>query len=170
VTPEGARLFTNAFVRVAQPDLDFWANPEVEAKAPADQKGRFVAAKRAVAAYGDRLVGFKLGEELTPGIRSVDASGHMPGHSCFMVQSGSARMLMLGDTIHVAPVQFPRPEITVGFDSNQPAARAARRKLFEMAAQEKILVGAAHLQFPGIGQLRVAGEGFAFDPLPWQLF
>ena len=170
VTPEGAKLFPNAVLRIGKPDVDFWANPENEAKAPADQRGRFAAAKRAVAAYGERLQPFTLGDELTPGIRSVAAVGHTPGHSCYMVTSGSARLLLLGDSMHVAPVQFPRPEITVGFDSNQDEARAKRRELFEMAAKENILIGAVHLPFPGIGRLRVKDAGFTYEPLPWQLF
>ena len=170
VTPEGAKLFPNAVLRIGKPDVDFWANPENEAKAPADQRGRFAAAKRAVAAYGERLQPFTLGDELTPGIRSVAAVGHTPGHSCYMVTSGSARLLLLGDSMHVAPVQFPRPEITVGFDSNQDEARAKRRELFEMAAKENILIGAVHLPFPGIGRLREKDAGFTYEPLPWQLF
>jgi glyoxylase-like metal-dependent hydrolase (beta-lactamase superfamily II) len=170
VTPEGARLFPNAALRIARLDVEYWGSAAVEAAAPENQKGRFVAAKRAIAAYGDRLVPFELGAELTPGIRSVSAVGHTPGHSCYMVQSGSARLLLLGDAMHVAPVQFPRPEITVGFDWNQPMARAARKQLFEMAARENILIGAVHVTFPGIGRLRQSGEGFAFDPLPWQLY
>lgn len=170
VTPEGARMFPNAVLRVARLDVEYWANPAVEAQAPENQKARFVAAKRAVAAYGDRLVPFELGAELTPGIRSVPAAGHTPGHSCYMLQSGGARLLLLGDAIHVAPVQFPRPEVTVGFDWQQPQAREVRRQLFAMAARENILVGGVHLAFPGIGRLRAVGDGFAFDPLPWQLY
>jgi glyoxylase-like metal-dependent hydrolase (beta-lactamase superfamily II) len=170
VTPEGARLFPNAVLRIARLDVEYWGSAAVEAAAPENQKGRFVAAKRAIAAYGDRLVPFELGAELTPGIRSVSAVGHTPGHSCYMVQSGNARLLLLGDAMHVAPVQVPRPEITVGFDWNQPMARAARRQLFEMAARENILIGAVHVTFPGIGRLRQSGEGFAFDALPWQLY
>lgn len=93
VTPEGAKLFPNAVLRIAKPDVDHWANPAVEAAAPADQKGRFAAAKRAVAAYGDRLQTFQLGAELTPGIRSVaavDADGVAAGQ-CVVL--GPARLL-----------------------------------------------------------------------------
>ena len=172
VTPEGAKLFPNAVLRIAKADVDYWANPAVEAAAPDNQKGRFVAAKRAVAAYGDRLQPFELGAELTPGIRSVPAVGHTPGHSCYLVTSGTAKLLLLGDTMHVAPVRFPRPEITVGFDYNQDAARSRRRELFDMAVRENMLIGAVHLPFPGIGRLRTGSNasGFVYEPMPWQLY
>jgi glyoxylase-like metal-dependent hydrolase (beta-lactamase superfamily II) len=170
VTPEGARMFPNAVLRIAKPDVDYWASAEVEAAAPTDQKWRFVAAKRAVAAYGDRLQTFEAGVELTPGIKSVNAYGHTPGHTCYLVTSGSARLLLLGDTLHVAPVQFPRPEITVGFDYSQDQARAKRRGLLEMAARENMLIGAVHLPFPGIGRLREKDNAFSYEPLPWQLY
>jgi glyoxylase-like metal-dependent hydrolase (beta-lactamase superfamily II) len=170
VTPEGGRLFPNAIVRIAKADVDYWGSAQVEAAAPDNQKGRFVAAKRAIAAYGDRIRPFELGAELTPGIRSVSAIGHTPGHSCYMVESNGQKLLLLGDLMHVAAVQFPRPEITVGFDWDQNTARGARKALFEQVAKEKILVGAVHVAFPGIGALRQAGGGYMFDPIPWQLF
>jgi glyoxylase-like metal-dependent hydrolase (beta-lactamase superfamily II) len=170
VTPEGGRMFPNAILRIAKADMDYWTNPEVEAKAPENQKGRFIPAKRAVAAYGDRIRAFALGDELTPGIRSVDAAGHTPGHSCFMVQSGSARLLAIGDTMHVAPVQFPRPEITVAFDWDQAKARSTRLSIFDTVAKDGIPIAAVHLPFPGIGRLRKNGDAFVFDPAPWQLF
>ncbi len=169
VTPEGGALFPNALLRVAAPDVDYWANPEVEAKAPENQKGRFVAAKRAVAAYGNRLKPFKLGDVITPGVTSVPAAGHTPGHSCYLVQSGEAKLLLIGDLLHVAPVQFPRPEVTVGFDWNQDDARARRKELLDRVVSEKMLIGAVHIAFPGIGALRANGAGYVFDPIPWQL-
>ena len=170
VTPEGARMFPNAVLRIAKQDMDFWANPEVEAKVPENQKGRFVPAKRAVAAYGDRIKPFGLGEELTPGIKAVDAAGHTPGHSCFLIQSESERLLAVGDTLHVAPVQFPRPEITVAFDWDPSKSRAVRQAIFDQAVKESIPIAAVHLPFPGIGVLRKKGTEFFFDPAPWQLF
>ncbi len=170
VTPEGTALFPNANLRISQPDVDYWANPEVEAKAPADQKGRFVAAKRAKAAYGDRLKPFLLGSELVPGIQSVASVGHTPGHSCYMVTSGNARMLAIGDLIHIAPVQFSRPDVTIAFDWEQPTARGARQQIFDMAAKEDILIAAVHLPFPGLGHLRKEGTSYTYAPQSWRLF
>jgi glyoxylase-like metal-dependent hydrolase (beta-lactamase superfamily II) len=170
VTPEGGRMFPNAILRIAKADVDYWGSAQVEAAAPEAQKGRFVPAKRAIAAYGDRLKPFELGVELTPGIRSVNALGHTPGHSCFMVESEGKKLLLLGDLMHVAAVQFPNPEITVVFDWDQNMARSARKALFEQVAREKILIGAVHIAFPGIGSLREVGTGYVFDPVQWQLF
>ena len=171
VTPEGAKAFPNAVLRVAKLDVDYWTSPTVEAAAPDNQKGRFIPAKRALAAYGDRLQPFELGAELTPGIRSVPAVGHTPGHSCYLVSSGNAKLLLLGDTLHVAPVQFPRPEVTVAFDFRQDLARMRRQELFEMAVKEDMYIGAVHLPFPAIGKLRAReAGGFVYDALPWQLY
>ncbi len=170
VTPEGGRMFPNAILRIAKADLDYWGSAAEEAKAPENQRGRWMPAKRAIAAYGANLKAFNLGEELTPGIKSVDAAGHTPGHSCYMVQSGAARLLAIGDTMHVAPVQFPRPEITVAFDWDQAKARATRKSIFDTVAADGTPIAAVHLPFPGIGRLRKSGDGFAFDPAPWQLF
>jgi glyoxylase-like metal-dependent hydrolase (beta-lactamase superfamily II) len=170
VSPDGTALFPHAILRISQDDMAYWGNPQVEAQAPDNQKPRFIPAKRAIAAYGNRLKPFTLGEELTPGIRSVEAVGHTPGHSCYLIESGAARLLAIGDTMHVAPVQFPRPEITVAFDWDQDKARHTRLSLFDRAVQESIPIAAVHLPFPGIGLLRKKGSEYLFDPLPWQLF
>ncbi len=170
VTPEGGKVFPNAVVRIAKEDVAYWGSPAVEAAAPENQKGRFAAAKRAMAAYGDRLQPFELGSELTPGIRSVPAVGHTPGHSCYLVTSGAAKLLLLGDTMHVGPVQFARPEITVMFDFRQDDARKRRQELFEMAVKEDMLIGAVHLPFPAIGRLRKRDAGYAYEALPWQMY
>ena len=170
VNADGTALFPNAILRIAQQDVDYWLSPEVEEAAPAAQKGRFVPAKRAKAAYGDRLKPFKQGEELTAGITSVSAVGHTPGHTCYMVTSGTARMLAIGDMIHVAPVQFEQPEVTIAFDWEQLKASATRISVFDMAAKENILIAAVHLPFPGLGTLRKEGSSFAYTPMSWRLF
>ena len=170
VTPEGAALFPNAILRIAQQDVDYWLNPDVEAAAPAAQKGRFMPAKRAKAAYGDRLKPFTQGDELTPGITSVAAVGHTPGHTCFMVTSAGAKMLAIGDLIHIAPVQFASPEVTIAFDWEQPKASSARMNMFDLAVKENVLIAAVHLPFPGLGTLRKEGTSYAYTPMSWRLF
>ena len=74
-------------------------------------------------------------------------------------------MVLLGDLIHVASVQLESPEVTIGFDSDEPQARAARTRLFKSLAQSGSLVAVAHFPFPGVGRLRAMGKGFVWEPL-----
>jgi glyoxylase-like metal-dependent hydrolase (beta-lactamase superfamily II) len=170
VSPEGTALFPNAILRVSQPDVDYWLSPAVEAAAPENQKGRFLAAKRAKAAYGERFKPFSQGEELTPGITAVAANGHTPGHTCYLVKSGGAQLLAIGDMIHVGQVQFAEPEITIAFDWEQPRASSTRLSMFDMAAKEDIFIAAVHLPFPGIGKLRKEAKSYVYTPMSWRLF
>ena len=44
--------------------------------------------------------------------------------------------------MHVAPVQFPRPEITVAFDWDQDKARNTRLSIFDRVVKESIPIAA----------------------------
>jgi hypothetical protein len=37
-----------------------------------------------------------------------------------------------------------------------------------MAAQDRLLIAAMHLPFPGIGRLGRRGDAFTYVPEPWQ--
>jgi hypothetical protein len=96
---------------------------------------------------------------------SQAAHGHTPGHNVYVLQSEGQQMVLLGDLIHVASVQLESPEVTIGFDSDEPQARAARTRLFKSLAQSGSLVAVAHFPFPGVGRLRAMGKGFVWEPL-----
>ena len=63
-------------------------------------------------------------------------------------------------------MQFQRPEATVTFDTDQPKAAKARLECWGTAAREGIVLGGAHLPFPGLGRVQVRGKAFAWVPLP----
>jgi hypothetical protein len=73
--------------------------------------------------------------------------------------------LLIGDLIHVAAIQLDSPAVTVAFDSDARGASSSRQKLFALAAKERALVGAAHLQFPGVGHLRPEAKAWRWVPL-----
>ncbi len=77
-------------------------------------------------------------------------------------------MIVTGDLIHVAAVQFDDPTVTIAFDSDDKAAEAQRQKVFAQAAKDRTLVAAAHLQFPGIGYLAANGKGYLYEPVNYQ--
>ncbi|MFJ3264884.1 hypothetical protein ACIP8G_00200 [Serratia liquefaciens] len=59
-------------------------------------------------------------------------------------------MVVLGDMIHAAAVQFPDPNVAIAYDIDVPAAVALRKRLFDDLAQQRTLVAGAHLSFPGL--------------------
>jgi glyoxylase-like metal-dependent hydrolase (beta-lactamase superfamily II) len=164
---EGKRVFPNATVRAAKADADYWLNPANEAKAPADKKGFFGPAQASLTPYvqAGKFQPIDKDGELVPGIAALAAPGHTPGHTIYIVQSRGKKLALVGDLIHVEAVQMDNPQVTIGFDSDEKAAYASRRKEFDAAAKEGELVGAAHLQFPGLGHLATQGKGYKWVPV-----
>jgi glyoxylase-like metal-dependent hydrolase (beta-lactamase superfamily II) len=102
--------------------------------------------------------------ELVPGVSSVPAYGHTKGHTVYMVESKGQKMVMLGDLMHVASVQFPNPSVTIQFDTDPRMAATARRKLYAESARDGVWLAVAHLPFPGIGHIRAEGAGYLYVP------
>jgi glyoxylase-like metal-dependent hydrolase (beta-lactamase superfamily II) len=83
----------------------------------------------------------------------------------YAVESQGQKLVLWGDLMHVAAVQFPDPSVTIQFDTDSAAAMAACKKVFADAAERGYWVGGAHLSFPGTGHLRAAGSGYEFVPV-----
>jgi glyoxylase-like metal-dependent hydrolase (beta-lactamase superfamily II) len=161
--------FPNATVRLDEADAQYWLSAAKMDAAPAQAKGFFQGAMASLNPYAEagRLKPFAAGAELLPGIRAVAARGHSAGHTVYAVESRGQRMLLIGDLIHVGAVQLEDPRVTIAFDVDEPAAAATRRAVFTQAAKENLLVGAAHLPFPGLGHLRQAGSSYRWLPVDY---
>ncbi len=175
VSADGQRVFPKAEVWSAKADNDFWLSEEVAAKAPKDFQPFFKMSRDAAAPYlaSGKWKTFDSDRELLAGISSVDTHGHAPGHTSYLLENGGEKMVILGDLIHNHAVQFARPETAIEFDIDAKQAILARKKTFNLAAREKMLVGGMHLPFPGLGHIRKEGKAFAwvpveFAPLPSQ--
>ena len=167
---DGVAVFPNAQVHAGQGDADYWLNAATMDKADAAKRGGFQAAMNALAPYiaAHRFQPIGVDGEIVPGIRSWATPGHTPGHTSYVVESRGRRLIVAGDLIHVAAVQFDDPTVTISFDSDAAGAAASRAKVFRQAAKDRALIAAAHLQFPGIGRLRANGKGWEFVPVNYQ--
>jgi glyoxylase-like metal-dependent hydrolase (beta-lactamase superfamily II) len=174
IDAQGNAVFANATVHVAAKETAFWLNAGIMAKAPKDAQGFFKMAQAAVAPYqaAGKLKTFEGDAELLPGIKPVALYGHTPGHSGYAVASQGKSLLIWGDIVHNAAVQFANPKVTIEFDTDQKAAQATRARLLAQTAKDKTLVAGMHLAFPGIGHVRAEGAGkyewvpIDFAPLP----
>ena len=166
VTPDGQRVFANAEVWSAKADNDFWLSEAIAAQAPKDFQPFFKMSRDAAAPYlaAGKWKTFDSDRELLAGISSVDTHGHTPGHASYLLQSGDQRLLILGDLVHNHAVQFARPEVAFEFDNDPKQAVIARKRIWALAAKEKLMVAGMHLPFPGIGHVRKEAKGYAWVP------
>ena len=165
----GSASFPNAQVLVAEAEHGFWTDDGVLSRVSAEAKPFFEMARAAVAPYAaqGRLQRFEPGGEVVTGITALAAPGHTPGHTMFRVASGNDVLLVWGDIVHTAALQFPHPEWGISFDVDRAAAIESRRRVFDMAAAERMRVAGMHLPFPGIGHVARSGAGFAYVPAFW---
>lgn len=170
LSKDGKMVYPNAIVRADATEAAYWLSEAEMAKAPDDKKGFFKSAMASLKPYqtANRFKTFSGKTELVAGITAQPTAGHTPGHISYMVQSGDQRLLVLGDIIHVAAVQFDRPEVTIAFDSDATAAKKQRLALFKQATEAGLLVGATHLQFPSLGYINANGKGYRWVPLNYQ--
>jgi hypothetical protein len=84
-----------------------------------------------------------------------------------MVESRGQRLLLWGDIVHVAEVQFANPDITIEYDVDRKAAVVSRKKLLADAAEQGYLIGGAHISFPGFGHVGADTEGYSWIPVPY---
>jgi glyoxylase-like metal-dependent hydrolase (beta-lactamase superfamily II) len=163
----GQRVFPNAVVRAGKADADYWLSQANMAKAPADKKDFFKGAMASINPYvqAGKFKPIETDGELVPGVTAMAAHGHTPGHTVYAVESHGQKLMLIGDLIHLAAVQFDNPQVTIAFDSDEKAAYAARKRVFDEAAKNGWLIGGAHLQFPGLGHLANQGRGYRWVPV-----
>jgi glyoxylase-like metal-dependent hydrolase (beta-lactamase superfamily II) len=164
----GERNFPNAELVVHENEPRHWSDDAAMARGNERERRLFFQqAREQMAPYHDRMRLFRAGE-VFPGVTAVPSHGHTPGHTAFRIASGNEQLLIWGDTVHIPEVQVPRPDVTVVVDTDPAAAAAARRRMFDMAASDRLLVTGMHLHFPGFGHISRRGDGFAFLPEAWQ--
>lgn len=164
---DGARrVFANATIRLDQREVAFWLDPQNEAKAADGLKPFFQQARASLQAYVEagKVQAFEGATDIVPGLRSVPAPGHTPGHSFYLLESKGERLMFWGDVMHVAEVQLQDPSVTIAYDVDPKAAATQRQRAFADAAERGYLVAPAHMSFPGVGHLRRDGRGYRWMP------
>lgn len=161
----GALVFPNAKLYVPEPEWAWWMDDARMAAAPEAMKGAFAATRRVFGQLSGAVQRFAPGAEVLPGIRSLAAFGHTPGHTAFLVEGGTRKFLFWGDTTNIAALFVRHPDWAVSFDMDAEKARLVRRQLSDTAIREGWLVAGYHLPGSAVGTLAPRGTGYEFTPL-----
>lgn len=167
---QGQPVFPNAVVHADKREADYWLDLANRDKASKVNQGFFEGAIAQVGPYVQRgrFAAFDRVTEIVPGVTAVPAAGHTPGHTFYSIESKGQKLMLWGDVMHFAAVQFPQPTATVVWDTDTHAAAAQRKRAYAEAARDGYLVAGAHLPFPGIGRLRAEKGGYVFVPIVYQ--
>lgn len=162
----GQLVYPNAKIMVPSVEQAFWMDDNRMAAAPDAMKGAFQTVRRMLGGLTDsQMVKFEAGVEIVPGIKSVAAYGHTPGHTLFMVESKGEKFAYVADITNVPQLFARNPDWAVQFDMNAEEARVARRKVFDMIVNDKVMAGGFHFPFPAFGRVEKLGNGFEFKPV-----
>jgi glyoxylase-like metal-dependent hydrolase (beta-lactamase superfamily II) len=167
-TKENEIVFPNAEILVPAPEWTFWMDDGKMSTAPEGLKGNFLNVRRVFGNIAKDVRRYEPGQEVAPGIATIAAYGHTPGHTAFAVASGSQSMLVLSDTTN-HPWLFARnPEWQAIFDMDGNMAVDTRKKLLDRASADRMLVQGYHFPFPASGYIGRDGKGYNFVPVMWQ--
>ena len=165
----GQPSFANATVRADVREAGHYLSESQMAAAPAGEREDYESAMAIFKPYiaAKKFEPFDGETQLIPGVRAMPAPGHTPGHTVYVIESQGEKMVVWGDLMHVAALQFPQPSATIQFDWNTKQSAQQRRLIFADIAKNGYFAAAAHVAFPGIGKLRAEGDGYAWVPVSY---
>jgi glyoxylase-like metal-dependent hydrolase (beta-lactamase superfamily II) len=148
--------FSNAMIYIAQAEYDFWMSDEERNKMSPEYDSRFDNARQMLSKYKKSLVLFapeELGSERTPllpNIHGIATFGHTPGHTSYLIGSRDKQILIIGDMMHIQPIQMLFPELGSIYDVSPTEAISTRLRVLNHAYKNNIALGGMHFEYPGM--------------------
>ena len=166
LTEGGKPIFPKARYVFGATEFDFWRRGENVREARKFNRELFM---RICQPLADRSTFIKPGEEVVPGVRSVDAAGHSIGMMAYHIESESKRLLVWADTCIHYVMAIQRPEWPADVDDDKDMAVATRKRILDMVATDELLVAGFHMPFPGVGYVENGAAGYRWVPVSYQL-
>lgn len=159
-----AQTFPNAQIVMPAPEYKFWTDPTLVDRTPAPRQG-LVKRIQATFPTWKNIKQVEADTEIAPGVRSVAAHGHTPGHMAYVVSSGTQQLLVMSDTANIPALFVKNPGWHAAFDADATMAEATRRRMFDRAIADKAIVTGYHFGVPGAGTIAKDGGGYVFKPV-----
>jgi glyoxylase-like metal-dependent hydrolase (beta-lactamase superfamily II) len=164
---DGRPAFPNARLLAPEAEWGFWMDESRMANAQAAHKGRFEIVHRVFAPEQGRVELFAGEKEILPGLMTLPAPGHTPGHTAFILSDGDERLLIWSDTTNKPELFVRHPSWQAAFDMDGELATGTRLRLLDMAAADRLRVVGYHFPFPANGWIVKEGAGYDYVPIFW---
>jgi glyoxylase-like metal-dependent hydrolase (beta-lactamase superfamily II) len=169
LTADNALAFPNAEVLVPAVEWTYFMDDGEMAKQTGERMpGVFKNARRVFeAGLKKKVTPYEWGKDVAPGIAAVNTAGHTPGHTSYVISSGSGKVFVQSDVTNIPYLFAVNPGWHAFFDQDPVMAEAARRKTYDMLVADKLQVQGFHYPFPGLGNVEKDGGGYRVVPAPW---
>ncbi len=165
----GKPLFPRARYVMGDVEYDYWSPKDLSAPPESTEYKTGKLFQANVAPLASQISFLKPDGEIVPGIRAVEAYGHTPGHLAFHIESLGKRLLLWGDCAHHEVASLARPEWHAFFDMDKEKGAATRKRIYAMAATERLPVVGYHMSFPSIGFVEKQNQGYRWLPVSYQI-
>jgi glyoxylase-like metal-dependent hydrolase (beta-lactamase superfamily II) len=167
-TADGGLAFPNAEVMVPTTDWAYWMSDVEMNKLPEGYtKSVYPGIRKIFAGQENKVTKYDWGKEIVPGITTVATPGHTPGHTSFVVASGSAKILVQSDVTNIPHLFLRHPTWQVMYDVDPLKAAETRKKFYDMASTDKFMIQGFHFPFPSAGYVEKAGSEYRLVPIAW---
>lgn len=156
-------VFPDAAYHMGEAEHAYWTSPDTLAATPDDRKSFVAGAQTRLAGIGERIVLFKAGAEVVPGVEAIDTSGHTPGHMSFMIHGASEPVIVIGDAVTNAVISLKKPDWPIGPDQDRGQGIKTRLALLDRLATDRARVIGYHLPAPGMGRIERRDGAYAFS-------
>jgi len=163
----GERAFKNAEVVVHIKEHEFWLDESNVDKVHPILQPTFEITKKAYSLYKEQWRTFDQEEEVLSGIKAINSAGHTLGHTSYLITSQNEKLLIWGDTVHIPTIEVNKPEVKFIMDIDPELSLKSRKKIYDMACNEEILIGGMHIDFPGFGYVKRREDSYHFVQEQW---
>ena len=169
LTADNQPAFPNAEVLVPAVEWKFWMDDGEMSRASGDRMTGLFKNNRRVFETGlnKKVTPYEWGKDVVPGMLAVETIGHTPGHTSYVLSSGSDKVFIQSDVTNNPDLFVRNPGWQGFFDQDGPQAETTRRKVYDMLAAEKMRVQGFHYPFPGFANIEKDGTGYRWVPAPW---
>jgi glyoxylase-like metal-dependent hydrolase (beta-lactamase superfamily II) len=169
LTADGAAAFPNAEVLVPATEWKFWMDDGEMSRANGERmQGLFKNNRRVFeAGLKKKVTPYEWGKDVAPGLLAVDSTGHTPGHTSYVLSSGSDKVFIQSDVTNHPALFVANPGWHLMFDQDPALAEKTRRKVYDMLVADRMRVQGFHYPFPANGYVEKDGNGYRLVPAPW---
>jgi glyoxylase-like metal-dependent hydrolase (beta-lactamase superfamily II) len=166
---EGTLAFPNAEVLVPAAEWKYFMDDGEMSRAPEGRMQTVFKNARRVFEAGlkKKATPYQWGKEVAPGLLATETVGHTPGHTSYVLSSGSDQVFIQSDVTNHPSLFVTNPDWHLMFDQDPAMAETTRRKVYDMLVADKMRVQGFHYPFPANGFVEKDGNGYRLVPAPW---